>query len=76
VSRWLPRWDRGPILAHELWHALEIARAPEVRDEAGMRLLYRNARSQAADDNRFDTPSARSVQRTVSEELRRSAGVS
>jgi hypothetical protein len=27
-------------LAHELWHAVEIARASDVRDQAGLRHLY------------------------------------
>jgi hypothetical protein len=73
ISRWLAGWDHGPVLAHELWHAVEIARAPDVRDDAGMRLLYRNARTEVADQHRFDTAAARDVQRTVHVELRRSA---
>jgi hypothetical protein len=31
---------RAEVLAHELYHALEIAKAPDVRDDAGMRELF------------------------------------
>jgi hypothetical protein len=76
INQWLPRWECGPILAHELWHTLEIAKSPITRDTAGMRELYRNARSEATGHDRFDTEEARSVQRLVDAELRRRDGES
>lgn len=58
-----PPHDLIPFLAHELEHALEIARHPEVRDAAGMRRLYGriglNARSLVS----FETAGARAVER-------------
>ncbi len=35
-----PPWERIAWLGHELQHALEIAKAPEVRDGEGVRRLY------------------------------------
>jgi hypothetical protein len=40
IDLMLPARRRVEVLAHELWHALEIAAAPEVRDAAGMRALF------------------------------------
>lgn len=37
----LPLQARIAALGHELFHALEVARAPEVRDSAGLAALYR-----------------------------------
>ena len=35
MSGVLEPWDQMAILGHELQHANEVARAPEVRDQAG-----------------------------------------
>ena len=54
---------RAEVLAHELYHALEIAAAPEVRDEAGMRALFTRIGWQ--DGDRFETAAAQAVERWV-----------
>jgi hypothetical protein len=63
-------WDRLPLLAHELQHALEIADAPDVRDDAGLRRLYSKLGFSGGID-RFETAAARDVERRVRMELAR-----
>lgn len=41
VSAWRPLPDLLQILAHELWHAVEIAGAPEVTDDASLEAFYK-----------------------------------
>lgn len=61
--------DRGPWLGHELQHALEIAERRDIRDENGVRALYRRiGRSHGLDQ--FETDGARNVEWTVRTELR------
>lgn len=61
--------DRGPWLAHELQHALEIAERRDIRDENAVRDLYRRiGRSHGVDQ--FETDGARSVEWAVRRELR------
>jgi hypothetical protein len=55
-------------LGHELQHATEIARATEVRDQAGMEALYRKIGDQNAAG--WDTAAARRVGLIVLDELR------
>jgi hypothetical protein len=61
--------DRGALLAHELQHAVEIGRVPDVRDDDGMRRLFaeigedRNARFA------FETAAAREIGARVLREL-------
>jgi hypothetical protein len=61
--------DRGALLAHELQHAVEIARARDVRDDDGLRRLYaaigENRRAQYA----FETTEARRVAAEVQREI-------
>jgi hypothetical protein len=63
--------DVIPLLAHELEHALEIARHPEVRDVGGMRRLYVRIGLYARIglDGRtpafFETDGARAIERRV-----------
>ena len=69
-------WDRVPYLAHELQHAVEIAGAPEVRDDGGVRSLYVRL-GFAAGPDQYETAAARDVERRVRTELahqRRSPG--
>ncbi len=65
--------DLLPWLAHELWHAVEIARAPEVRDGAALVSLYeRIGRSSRADGVvQLETREAQETQNAVLDELRR-----
>ena len=61
------------MIAHELRHAVEIARAPEVVDEAGMARLYRRIGFSCEKPVRFDTLAAIRVGTQVLRELRRSS---
>jgi hypothetical protein len=55
-------------LGHELEHATEIARAPEVRDQAGLDAFYRRIGDDSGKG--WDTPGARSAGNIVLDELR------
>jgi hypothetical protein len=57
-------------IGHELQHAIEIARAPSVRDEAGLRKLYQQIGVGRSDVNGFDTEAARVAGEQVKRELR------
>jgi hypothetical protein len=46
------------MLVHELWHALEVAREPEVHDQQGMRQLYARIGSTGAAPLHFETDRA------------------
>ncbi len=50
--------DRLALLGHELYHALEIARAPEVRGPMTLRALYRRIGHEYG-SNCFETQSAK-----------------
>ena len=63
----------GPLLAHELQHAVEIAEHEEVRDEDGIRRLYRKIGHSTGEDA-FETEAARDVEALVRQELRRKIG--
>lgn len=58
------------ILGHELQHVLEIAAAPEVRDQDGMRRLYERI-ALPSRTLRFETLAAKETGRLVAAELRR-----
>jgi hypothetical protein len=65
--------DRGPLLAHELQHAVEIAERNGIRNDGSVRELYlRIGRRQGADA--FETDAARDVEWTVRSELRLKIG--
>ena len=80
TGRWRPclnicsltnRWQVS-LLAHELQHALEIGRRPEVHNVDAMELLYESIGFPTVRDgsNRhFETEAAIAVQRAVNEEL-------
>jgi hypothetical protein len=61
--------DRAALLAHELQHAVEIARAREVRDDEGVRRLYRRIGDDRAARHSFETTAAREIGLRVRREL-------
>ncbi|MFN2447158.1 MAG: hypothetical protein ABR606_16450 [Vicinamibacterales bacterium] len=62
-------------IAHELHHAVEIARNPRIASEATMLAFYRRTGDQrVATLNSWDTPGARAVGATVRRELAAVAG--
>jgi hypothetical protein len=63
----LAPWDRLPLLAHELQHAVELAEAPQVRSDADLRQLYERIGVSSGVD-RFETAAARAVERRVRSE--------
>jgi hypothetical protein len=61
------------MLGHELQHAIEVAEAREVVDEASLRAFYRGLakpRTPSAGPERFDTLAARQAGELVASELR------
>ena len=63
--------ERIAWLAHELWHGVELSRAPEVRDQAGLRRLYaRIGRSDRYGDN-AESAAAQEVWKKVLYEMQR-----
>jgi hypothetical protein len=66
-----PFRDVAPMLAHELQHAVEIAEAPEVTDDDGLRRLYGRI-GRAGGRDQFETDAARDVEWIVRGELARS----
>ncbi len=65
--------DTGPseriaMLGHELCHALEVARAPQVHDTASFRRLYEDIGTQWGPD-RFETADARAAERRVRDDV-------
>jgi hypothetical protein len=62
-----------PWLAHELWHAVEIAGAPEVRDRTGLLRFYEHTGGgfRAGNTKEMETVAAQRVQARVDDELRR-----
>ena len=57
------------LLAHELRHAVEIAGAPEVRDDATLAALYGRIGHTSIGENFFETAEARAVGVRVRKEL-------
>src|SRR5262249_38713188 len=62
-------FDRTPLIAHELQHALEIAAQPDVRDDDGVRRLYRRIGHQHG-PNMFETDAAAAIERRARDEIR------
>ena len=63
--------ELGALIGHELQHAIEVARAPSVRDQRSFAALYRHvgqAVNQAA--RHYDTLEARLVAQRVFNEMR------
>lgn len=57
--------SRIAAIAHELQHALEVARAPEVRDETGLEQFYRRIGIRGAIERSYDTEAAQLAGRRV-----------
>jgi len=57
------------LIGHELRHALEVAEAPEVRDDSGMIELYRRIGERGRAEHLFDTLAAQAVGKRVRHEL-------
>lgn len=57
------------IIGHELRHALEIAQAPEIHNEASMRAHYERAGAGRSHDMGFETSAAQDAGRRVRIEL-------
>jgi hypothetical protein len=64
-----PMRDRVPLLAHELQHVLEIGLAPDVRDDEGLRQLYRRIGESRSALFAFETSAAREVSARVRREM-------
>ena len=63
-----PHSDLIPLLAHELQHAVEIAREPSVRDTAALRALYARIGTDPGAGHSFETAQARLTEREVRKE--------
>ena len=63
--------DRAALLAHELQHVVEIAHAPDVRDEKGLRQLYARIGEDRTARFVFETTAAREVAARVQREIAR-----
>jgi hypothetical protein len=61
------------MLAHELQHCAEIARAPEVRDAAALRLYMARIGHRLGGPGDFETDAARAIEFVVARELASSA---
>lgn len=64
-----PKGDLIPLLGHELWHAVEIARAKDVHNADDMRRLFRQIGWASATKDRFETPAALLAGRQVRHEV-------
>ncbi len=62
--------DLIALLGHELLHALEIAAAPEVRNEQALAAYYARIGFRLANPHQFDTHEARTIERRIRRELR------
>jgi hypothetical protein len=68
LGRYSP-FDTIAIIGHELRHVLEVAGAPDVRDESGLTQLYRRIGHRGRQTHSFETPAARNTGRQVRLEL-------
>ena len=66
--------DLAALLAHELQHVIEIARAPDVIDRRGVRRLYHVIGNDRSATSAFETVAAQEVAREVRRELSRRSG--
>ncbi len=66
----LPLQERMAALGHELYHALEVAAAPEVKDNAGLARLYRRIGWETS-AGRFESPGAQNATFQIGLQLRR-----
>ena len=61
--------DLVALLGHELEHAVEVARDPSVRDQAGMLALYRRIGVPSGTANHFETATAAATGVKIRKEL-------
>jgi hypothetical protein len=61
--------DTIALIGHELRHALEVAAAPEVRDQKGLTALYQRIGQPGGMTHSFDTRAAQNTGRRVKKEL-------
>ena len=66
--------DLAALLAHELQHVIEIARAPDVIDSRGVRRLYHVIGNDRSATSAFETVAAQEVAREVRRELAHRSG--
>jgi hypothetical protein len=71
INSRVPWWDRLPLLAHELQHAVEIADADDVRTDDGVRKLYTKIGYAGAGTNQYETAAARDTESKVRSEVAR-----
>jgi hypothetical protein len=64
-----PQGDLMSVLGHELQHALELAAAPEVRDEATLRAHYLRIGFARMEGGYYETEAARETGRRVAAEV-------
>lgn len=70
INSRVPWWDRVALLAHELQHAVEIADAPDVRNDEGVRKLYTKI-GFSGGESRYETAAARETEWRVRAEVAR-----
>jgi|SRR5689334_9836231 hypothetical protein len=68
INSRVPWWDRVPLLAHELQHAVEIADAQNVRTDDGVRKLYMRIGYPGGADQ-YETAAARQTEAKVRSEV-------
>ena len=61
--------DTIALIAHELRHVLEVAAAPDVRDQKGLAALYERIGQPGGMTHSFDTRAAQNTGRRVKREL-------
>jgi hypothetical protein len=69
IREGLARVDAIAVIAHELRHALEVAEAREVRDQASLIKLYQRIGYSGAGWHSYDTDAAQTTGRRVKTEL-------
>jgi hypothetical protein len=69
IIRSANRADMIALIAHELQHAAEVARAAQVRDSASMSTFYLGMRDNANDPGRYDSAAARDTESAVRREV-------
>ena len=61
--------DLIAVIGHELRHAVEVADAPEVHDDAGLLKLYERIGEHSHGEHRYDTRAAKTTGNQVRKEL-------
>lgn len=65
----LGRMEIISLIGHELRHALEVAQAPDVRDERALVRLYERIGQRSVKGHQYDTTAAQDAGRAVRKEL-------